>query len=42
MTIYSGQWGWQTVDTEPFTFAAVGMELEYELGGFQKAKDWEV
>ena len=42
MTIYSGHWGWQAVDAVPFTFAAVGMELEYEQGEFRKAKDWEV
>jgi hypothetical protein len=34
--------GWQALDAEAFTFAAVGMELEYELNGIQTAKDWEV
>ena len=31
MTIYSGHGGWQAVDTEAFTFAAVGMELESSI-----------
>jgi hypothetical protein len=30
--------GWHAVEAEPFTFAAVGMELEYELGEFRNGK----
>jgi len=39
MTIYSGHGSWQAVDTEAFPFAAVGMELKYQLNGIETAKD---